>query len=403
MTQKTTSLDAYLYDLPEECIAKYPLDDRSASKLLVYKDGNIQDEQFQNAHKILPGNSLIFFNNTKVISARMVFFKDTGARIEVFLTEAYRPNDIQVSLNATSSCEWLCMVGNIKRWKDDQPLRQELLINGVKVTVSAELVDRSTGQVKFTWDNAIDFSSIVEAIGTVPLPPYLNREAEAEDKERYQTVFSSLDGAVAAPTAGLHFTEEIMEALQSKHVIDYLTLHVSAGTFKPIKAKDFRDHPMHNEKVIVTKKNVENILRSTDDIFAVGTTALRSLESLYWFGVKLLESPTATFHIHQDEPYKDRENQNVSQASAMKAVLDHMTTLNLTELKGETEIFIYPGYQFRICTGLFTNFHQPGSTLILLVAAFIGPDWEEIYAHAIRSKYRFLSYGDTSLLYLKNN
>ncbi|MEO9804373.1 MAG: S-adenosylmethionine:tRNA ribosyltransferase-isomerase [Reichenbachiella sp.] len=396
MASDSISLEKYLYQLPEERIAKHPLANRDDSKLLLYQDGQIHHKKFKNVTNLVPKDSLLFLNNTKVIAARLFFKKETGAQIEAFLTEPILPHsEFQKALKAKKMCVWKCMIGNLKKWKDENIL--SLRLNDC-TQIKAKLIDRKNNLVEFSWDTDQEFLEIVEAAGHVPLPPYLNREEEAEDKDRYQTVFSELEGAVAAPTAGLHFTEQILSELKAKGVQqDHVTLHVSAGTFRPIKDANFKDHDMHNERIIVHRKNIENILQAKGHIIPVGTTALRTLESLYWYGAKLTKDSNASFKIEKQDPYK-AQYQNISLTAAMEAILTKMEKEQINELRGETEIFIYPGYKFRVASGLFTNFHMPASTLILLVAAFVGEDWVKIYNEALENDYRFLSYGDTSLL-----
>jgi S-adenosylmethionine:tRNA ribosyltransferase-isomerase len=395
MENTNHSLEDYLYELPDYKIAKFPLQNREDSKLLFYQNGNIAHHQFKEATNLLPKDSLLFFNNTKVISARLIFHKSTGAKIEIFLIEPIAPHqDFQLALKAKKTCTWKCMVGNAKKWKGEV-LTMEL--KGGQSTLNAEFIDKENGLINFTWDSEAEFLEIIESAGHVPLPPYLNREDEVSDKDRYQTVFSKLDGAVAAPTAGLHFTDEIISTLKQQNTtIDYLTLHVSAGTFRPVKAADYTDHEMHNERIIITKQNIENILKAENHIIAVGTTALRTLESTYWYGVKLLKDKESIFHINKLDPYQEQELP--SRKEVFEAILKKMEHENVEGLKGDTEIFIFPEYDFKVCSGLFTNYHQPGSTLILLVAAFVGEDWKRIYNSALQNDYRFLSYGDTSLL-----
>lgn len=399
-----TSLDKYTYDLPENRIAKYPLAERDSSKLLKYENGKISHHQFKDIASLIPQGSLLFFNNTKVIAARLFFYKESGAKIEIFLTEPIAPsNDFQLILKAKNTCNWKCMIGNAKKWKNDD-LSMTIEVDGRHIIVKARLLDRGQGLVKFSWEGTSEFLDIIEAGGKVPLPPYLNREAEKEDKDRYQTVFSALEGAVAAPTAGLHFTDSILDTFKGQGIkSDYLTLHVSAGTFRPIKESDFTKHPMHNEKVFVNKKNIENLLAAEGHIIPVGTTAMRTLESTYWYGVKLLTNEDAGFHIDKMIAYESSPNNHPTRQESLEAILKKMNNEGLTQISGETEIFIYPGYDFKICSGLCTNFHQPGSTLILLVAAFIGEDWKKVYRTALDNEYRFLSYGDTSLLFRPSN
>ena len=396
MASDSASLEKYLYELPEHRIAKHPLANRDDSKLLLYNSGNISHQTFKEVVDLVPENALLFLNNTKVIAARLFFHKSTGAQIEVFLTEPILPHtEFQKALKAKNKCTWKCMIGNLKKWKDENVLT--LRLNG-ELDIEARLVDREQNLVEFSWNGEQEFLSIVEAAGHVPLPPYLNREEEEEDKDRYQTVFSELEGAVAAPTAGLHFTDDILASLRKKGVNqDRITLHVSAGTFRPIKDTDFKNHDMHNERIIVNRRNIENILDAQGPIIPVGTTALRTLESLYWYGVKLSQDSSSKFFVEKNDPYEVLL-QGISIEESMKAILKKMDELEVNELKGETEIFIYPGYAFKVANGLFTNFHMPASTLVLLVAAFVGEDWQRIYEEALNNDYRFLSYGDTSLL-----
>ncbi|WP_258105553.1 S-adenosylmethionine:tRNA ribosyltransferase-isomerase [Marinoscillum sp. MHG1-6] len=392
MIENNIDLAEYTYELPNEKIAKHPLANRSDSKLLHYSKGEVFHQQFRQLPDLLPSSCHLVFNDTKVIPARLIFHKDTGARIEIFLLEPLAPSNIHAEVMATSEgCNWHCMIGNAKKWKIGTELQMSLP-EGVEVTA----LRKDGEEVALNWNSQQSFSEIVEAIGNIPLPPYINREVEAEDKPRYQTVYSHHEGAVAAPTAGLHFTEKVIDQLNEKKITtDYLTLHVSAGTFQPIKSSTVEDHPMHREQVIVTRLNIEGILNN-NTIIPVGTTSMRTLESLYWFGVKLKKDPSAEFKIEKLQPYQDE--QNISKEESLNNVLDYMDRLNVDRIIGHTEIFIFPGYTFRICKGLVTNFHLPGSTLILLVAALVGANWKKIYSEALNNDYRFLSYGDSSLL-----
>ncbi|MEJ7646677.1 MAG: S-adenosylmethionine:tRNA ribosyltransferase-isomerase [Chryseolinea sp.] len=387
------NLQQYTYVLPSDRIAIHPLPERDQSKLLVYKAGEIQHDTFTSITEHLPANSLLFFNDTKVIPARILFKKESGAEIEIFLLEPISPATLLVTaMQATGTAIWKCAIGNAKRWKDGTTLMKE--ISGIKLTIS--LKDREKGLVRLTWNDET-FATLVSAMGETPLPPYLKRPAEKSDRERYQTVYSTRSGAVAAPTAGLHFTQEILRKLAEKNLeTDFLTLHVSAGTFQPVKVDNALDHVMHHEQITVSRKNVENLL-GKKFIVAVGTTSMRTLESLYWYGVKLLKNPEAFFVIEQHDAMKS-DATLPSATESLRAVLRSMKEKGVESLTGETSIFIVPGYTFRICQGLITNFHQPGSTLILLVAAFIGEDWKRVYDAALQNDYRFLSYGDSSLL-----
>jgi S-adenosylmethionine:tRNA ribosyltransferase-isomerase len=384
----------YSYNLPEERIARFPLDRRDASKLLVYKHGRIEHHTFNEMVKLLPPDAFLFFNNTKVIPARIQFKKDTGAEIEVFLLTPIKPSKVlTVAMTAKNSCSWQCTIGNLKRWKDGTTLQRTWNDS----TLTAKILDRENGIVEFGWTGEQTFAEILEEIGRVPLPPYLNRQADATDKKRYQTVYSRHEGAVAAPTAGLHFTDATFQEMKLADIgHDFLTLHVSAGTFQPVKNEDANDHTMHDEQVAISRTNLENIL-ANDFIVAVGTTSMRTLESLYWYGVKLIENPGAEFVITQTDAYEKRAALPDTK-SAIQKVLDFMKANNMGTLIGRTAIYIKPGYNFKVCKSLITNFHQPGSTLILLVAAFVGRDWKKIYDEALANEYRFLSYGDSSLL-----
>ncbi|HYF71075.1 MAG TPA: S-adenosylmethionine:tRNA ribosyltransferase-isomerase [Ohtaekwangia sp.] len=388
------SISAYTYPLPADRIARYPLQDRDQSKLLVYKNGILEHDRFFNLTTHLPPNSSLYFNNTKVIPARLYFQKETGADIEIFLLHPVTPSTLLVeTMNSTRSCTWRCTIGNLKRWKDNTTLTYR----SNDLHLRATLIDRETGMVSFQWDDKRAFAEVLSFTGETPLPPYLKRKAETSDRERYQTIYSKNDGAVAAPTAGLHFTPEVFQSLKDRSVsVDFLTLHVSAGTFQPIKTEDVSRHVMHQEQVVVTKSNVMNLLQQDKVIIPVGTTSMRTLESLYWFGAKLLENPNAVFQISQRDPYTSK--QAPPQEEALTAILHYMEQHNLETIVGETAIYIMPGYKFRICKGLITNFHQPESTLIVLVAAFIGKGWKRIYSEALEKDYRFLSYGDSSLL-----
>lgn len=398
-------LEAYDYNLPQERIARFPLEQRDHAKLLYYKEGIIQDQVFYNLSDLLPANSRLFFNNTKVIPARLFFQKPgtsqgPGATIEIFLLNPLQPSTlIGEAMTARESCSWHCMIGNQKRWKDSQVLERSLTLEGQELRLKAVLEDRAQRRVRFVWEDPIvHFVDLVEAAGQVPLPPYLNREATEEDRPRYQTVYSEKEGAVAAPTAGLHFTPEVMQQLQKRSIQQhYLTLHVSAGTFQPIKSEDIRNHPMHSEQVLVSRENVMALLRGEGPVIAVGTTSLRSLESLYWYGVMLLEDPGASFKVPKLIA-EQKKDMRFSLKESMEAVLDFMDRHQLQQLMGETEIFIFPGYRFRVIEGLVTNFHMPKSTLILLIAALMGDNWRLVYEHALQNDYRFLSYGDSSLL-----
>ncbi|MEM9897406.1 MAG: S-adenosylmethionine:tRNA ribosyltransferase-isomerase [Bacteroidota bacterium] len=379
-------LTDFQYELPDDRIAKHPLDERDQSKLLVYEKNLIKHHHFLELPKLLPKGSSLFFNNTKVIPARINFIKSTGASIEIFLLSPVEPSTLhEVALAAIATSTWECMIGNAKRWKVGTIVRH--------ASTSLEAERLSNNVVRFTWSNGLSFADIIKEAGKVPLPPYLKRESTTEDSQRYQTVYSLKEGAVAAPTAGLHFTPRVLSDIRKNGFpTDFLTLHVSAGTFRPIQEENAVNHQMHNEQIIITKQNVLNILEA-DKVIAVGTTAMRTLESLYWYGAKLLSGQNG-FIIEQDAPEK---YQKVSPRHAIEEVLKTFENAE-TPIVGETSIYIFPSYDFQICKGLITNFHQPGSTLILLIAAFVGKDWRSIYEEALEKQYRFLSYGDSSLL-----
>lgn len=383
------------YDLPQERIAIRPLEHRDTSKLLVYKDLQIHHSRFREISNWLPDNTFLFFNDTKVIPARIHFKKDTGADIEVFLLHPIKPSPVLAeTMHADHSCVWQCTIGNLKKWNDGLVLKKEF--NGI--SLSAVLVNREQAFVEFHWTPARSFAEVIDQAGETPLPPYLKRKAEEADKDRYQTIYSHYAGAVAAPTAGLHFTTNVFDDLQRKSIQhDFVTLHVSAGTFQPIKAENAIEHNMHQEQIIVSRKNILNLLKEDTCVIPVGTTSMRTLESIYWYGVNLLSNPDSAFKVTQDDPYGNRKE--ASKEDALQAVLKRMDHEQTDQLIGETSIFIRPGYNFRICNALITNFHQPASTLILLVAALIGPAWRSIYQEALKNDYRFLSYGDSSLLF----
>lgn len=394
-------LSDYEYILPEERIAKFPLEKRDHSKLLQLKEGKISHHHFFDLPELMLPGAMMIFNNTKVIPARLIFQRESGAKIEIFLLKPLEPSGLinEVMLQ-TNRVVWECMIGNLKKWKINEKLRGEILINGQPCTVFAILEDRDCKAVAFEWnDEKIPFVSIVEAAGEVPLPPYLNRKPTEMDKPRYQTVYSEKEGAVAAPTAGLHFTQDVLENLKRKGVKEeFLTLHVSAGTFAPVKENQVANHAMHSEQMVINKETVEALARHSEKIIAVGTTSMRTLESLYWFGVMLGSDANVQFSIPKLYPYQSHEELPNRQQS-FEAILNMMERRGLYEITGHTEIMIMPGYEFKVCDGLITNFHQPSSTLILLVAGFTRGKWRELYQAALDNDYRFLSYGDSSILW----
>lgn len=395
-------LKAYEYTLPDERIAKFPLEKRDQSKLLQYKSGQITHFNFFDLPNLLPAGSLLVYNDTKVIPARLIFQRATGAKIELFLLKPVEPTTVipEVMLSK-EPVTFETMVGNAKKWKDGEILSGELRVNGRAVVLYASLVDRAKKWVKFSWSDAdCSFVDLVEASGEVPLPPYLNRKPTEADKTRYQTIYSRKEGAVAAPTAGLHFTEEVFAGLDAKGIAQtQVTLHVSAGTFQPIKVDKVEEHPMHSEQILVSKETLIALRRSREHIIAVGTTSVRTLESLYWYGVKLLENKGEELTIPKLFPYEDRDTLPSTEQS-LSRIIDFMDEKGLDTILGSTEIFIFPGYEYQMVKALITNFHQPGSTLILLIATILGEDWKKVYAEALGNEYRFLSYGDSSILWL---
>ncbi|MBI5403411.1 MAG: S-adenosylmethionine:tRNA ribosyltransferase-isomerase [Ignavibacteriae bacterium] len=405
MTDKgKLKISEYKYILPDEKIAQYPLANRDDSKLLVYKDGNIEEKIFKNIVDYIPDDSLIIFNNTKVIPARLFFHKDTGAKIEIFCLEPYSGSmDYQVEFHKKEKSVWKCFIGNASKWKTGK-VKNAFVHEGREIGITAEVKEKIADEyvIEFSWTPAeITFGELIEYSGKIPLPPYIRRETEESDKNKYQTVYAKVDSSVAAPTAGLHFTETVFEKLKVKNCrTDYLTLNVGAGTFKPVKAEFAGGHKMHNELFCVSKSLIENILRYRNKkIIAVGTTTLRTLESLYWYGVKLLKREGGNFFIEQWYPY---ENENAETEESLKAVLNFMKKNNLEVIYGNTELMIVPGYRFSIADIIITNFHLPGSTLLLLIAAFIGEDWKKVYGYALNNNFRFLSYGDSSILFKKD-
>lgn len=402
MEIQSIDLKEYEYTLPEERIAKHPLEKRDHSKLLEYKNGVLHHRHFFDLPTLLDSDSLLVYNNTKVIPARLIFQRQTGARIEVFLLQPVAPSRVMSQIMASKKpVVWETMIGNVKKWKEGEELQGTVTVANRQVILTARLLNRALKQVEFSWsDEEIAFVDLVEACGETPLPPYLNRKAEEEDKSRYQTVYSEKEGAVAAPTAGLHFTEEIFSGLRKKGIQEAaLTLHVSAGTFQPIKVETVEEHPMHSEQMEIKLETIEKLLKHEGKIVAVGTTSVRTLESMYWFGVQLLENRGGIFQIEKLAPYIRRETLP-TRKEALEAIVKEMNAKSVDSLLGTTEIFLFPGYQFQFVDGLITNFHQPGSTLVLLIAALLGKNWKMVYQEALANNYRFLSYGDSSLLWV---
>lgn len=444
-------IEDYNYPLPDERIAKYPLAKRDTSKLLVYRDGQVSEDMFARVGEYLPTHSLLIYNNTRVIQARLEFYKNAvqefrssgvtseqaqgatkpstplnnevtrGARIEIFCLEPLSPHDYQLALGATDGCTWKCMIGNAKKWKSGALSLTTTLSSGQEVTLFAEKGEQTgnTFAVRFWWTSPasnlslltsnqnISFAEILDAVGELPIPPYLNRKTEESDKTTYQTVYSRIKGSVAAPTAGLHFTDEVLDGLRAKGVqTAEVTLHVGAGTFQPVKVANANDHTMHTEIIAVPRATIQTLIANLGHVVAVGTTSMRTLESLYFLGAQLydlcftLDTPHAALSVAQFEPY-EREYTLTTQ-QALQAIVDYLDSTNQDVLHAETQIMIKPGYQFHVVDQLITNFHQPKSTLLLLVSAFVGGDWHTIYDYALAHDFRFLSYGDSSILFRRN-
>ena len=396
-------IEDYTYNLPDERIAKFPLAEREASKLLIYRGGRIEESRFSEVRRLLRAGQMLVFNNMKVIHARLFFRKATGAVIEVFCLEPYLPVDYAQNFAARDSCEWSCMVGNLKKWKEGG-IACDFTYGEATYRLTAEKVRQQEGEliIRFSWTGGLSFSEVLEGCGRIPIPPYLNRESEASDEVRYQTVYSKEEGSVAAPTAGLHFTRAILNDLKEKGVhVRELTLHVGAGTFRPVKAETIGDHDMHTEHLVISRELVEQLKEKTGDIVAVGTTSVRTLESLYWMGVKRLAGQEDFFTLGQGEAYT--LPQAYSLREAMEALCGWFDTACQELLKARTTIIIVPGYRYRVIDAMFTNFHQPQSTLLLLVGAAVGEDWHKIYDYALTHDFRFLSYGDSSLLEVKKS
>lgn len=408
MDTKHIQIKDFNYNLPDERIAKFPLAKRDNSKLLLYRHGEVTEDVFHNIAQYLPKGALMVFNNTKVIQARLHFRKETGALIEVFLLEPYMPADYEQMFQTTGHCSWLCMIGNLKKWKEGS-LKRTFDVKGKEVTLVAERKEdvHKSYRVDFSWDASdVSWAELLDAVGELPIPPYLNRETQESDKTTYQTVYSKIKGSVAAPTAGLHFTPEVLADID-RHGIDReeLTLHVGAGTFKPVKSEEIQDHEMHTEYICVHRQTLEKLIRHEAKAIAVGTTSVRTLESLYYIGVKLQYNPNATedeLHVNQWEPYDDNRNgkivDGISPCQAIQNILTYLETNHLDALHTSTQIIIAPGFEYKIVKMLVTNFHQPQSTLLLLVSAFVNGDWHKIYDYALSHDFRFLSYGDSSLL-----
>lgn len=405
MDPANINIQDYSYDLPEEKIALHPLAQRDASKLLLYRNGAISVDTFANIPNLLPEHTMLVFNNTRVINARIRFLKTTGAAIEIFCLEPQGDiTEYSTVMAATERSSWKCLVGGAAKWKDEL-LEKRFTIQGETVLLQARMAARlpEAFSIEFTWLPAhYSFASIVEAAGDTPLPPYIKRSTDGEDVSRYQTIFAEHDGSVAAPTAGLHFTETIFTQLALKNISKtFVTLHVGAGTFKPVKAASMKDHEMHAEYIDVNEKTIVELKEKVGRLAAVGTTSLRTLESLYWLGVKAsLNKGETKLTIHQWDVYREPLlSTSLKPAEALEALLAWMKQNNLERIFTQTQLLIAPGYRFRMANMLITNFHQPQSTLLLLVAAAIGDDWKKMYNYALQNDFRFLSYGDGNLIY----
>lgn len=396
-------IEDYNYMLPDERIAKYPLESRDSSKLLVYRDSVPEEFSFRSIPEILPDGSLMIFNDTKVVPARLHFQRSTGAHIEIFCLEPVDPEEYVTMFAQTERCRWKCIVGNVKRWKNDTLMLynpdNDADIFGLGLR--ADLVERTgeTSVVEFTWSNPVPFSRVLEICGNVPIPPYLNRETEDVDLERYQTLYARYRGSVAAPTAGLHFTDGVLESIRNRGIdTDTVCLHVGAGTFLPVKSSLVAEHTMHREPFTVTLSLIEKLVSVSGKVIAVGTTSVRTLESLYYVGVSCIETGTPE-DVSQWAPYS--RDYPYSTEEALGAIIRYMKDNSLKEINVGTRIIIVPGFRFRIVDVLVTNFHQPQSTLLLLISAFVDGDWKNIYDFALKHDFRFLSYGDSSLLFRK--
>lgn len=407
MHPKSIAIKDFTYELPEEQIAKYPLPERDSSRLLIYKNGNIQEDIYRNIDQYLPDNSLLLFNNTKVVEARLLFQKPTGASIEVFCLEPHSQYaDITTAMSQKGQVTWMCLIGGASKWKPGQMLEKTIPTGNDTVILRARYLEKIKGSfaIELSWSPAsLSFAEVLHIAGVIPLPPYIKRSAEESDATRYQTIYAHTDGSVAAPTAGLHFTDPLFERLNAKNIIrDFVTLHVGAGTFQPVKSDTMEGHEMHSEFIDVSAALVQQLINYTDKhITVVGTTSLRTIESLYWLGVKAILDPAIApeeLVIRQWDAY-ELEAANISPKEALSALLNYMQQQQWERLITKTQLLITPGYTIRIPKALVTNFHQPQSTLLLLVAAFAGPEWKSIYDYALKHQFRFLSYGDGCLLF----
>ena len=394
-------IEDFNYNLPDERIAKYPLPCRDGSKLLVYKDGEVSHRMFKDISELLPDGSIMVFNDTKVVPARLHFQRETGAHIEIFCLEPVQPEEYVSMFAVTDRCRWRCIVGNVKRWKMDtlslyNPAGDESIR---LMDLKADLIERDgeTSIVEFSWSDGSPFSKVLEVSGSIPIPPYLNRDTEDVDLERYQTLYARFRGSVAAPTAGLHFTEEVLDSIRRRNIeTQTVCLHVGAGTFLPVKTSLVSEHNMHREPFVVTKEFIKKLIDKKGKLIAVGTTSVRTLESLYYVGVKCIENGVPS-DVCQWDPYQKEYSYSLTES--LEAIVGYLEANSLEELKVGTRIIIVPGYSFKVVDVLVTNFHQPQSTLLLLISAFVDGDWKKIYRHALENDFRFLSYGDSSVLF----
>jgi S-adenosylmethionine:tRNA ribosyltransferase-isomerase len=410
MDPRSIAINDYIYLLPEDRIAKYPLVERDAAKLLIYRNGEIAEDSYRNIGNYLPEESLLVFNNTKVIEARLLFQKPSGAVIEIFCLEPHEQYaDITTGMLQQGRVLWKCLIGGASKWKTGQVLHNSFENNHQSITLQAKYIEKQTDCfiIELSWTpKNLSFAEVLHLAGFIPLPPYIKRKSETSDKERYQTIYAALDGSVAAPTAGLHFTPAIFDKLKSDNIrTGFVTLHVGAGTFKPVKSEIMQGHEMHAEFIDVSIETIRLVLKYQNNIFSVGTTSLRTLESIYWMGSKTVQEPTINIEdlfITQWEVYDKLQQNKIPAREALQSLLLWMDKNKLSRLLSKTQILIAPGYHFRLVKGLITNFHQPQSTLLLLVAAFIGDDWRKVYDYALKNGFRFLSYGDGSLLFLRS-
>lgn len=397
MPDKVLLIEDYNYSLPIEKIALRPLEKRDSSKLLVYKEGKIEHHTFNEISELVTPNTLFVFNETKVIYARLHAKRQTGGQVEILLLEPISPSELmQQQLQAKGNCTWKCMVGNKKKWKDDEIIS---IINE-QFQLQIRWKNKENNEVEIHWEEDFTFAEILHQLGEIPIPPYIQREAEEKDKEVYQTVYSKNEGSVAAPTAGLHFTPSVFNDLEKKGIKSaFVTLHVGAGTFLPVKTENALEHEMHREFISIEKSTIIQLIENSEQIIPVGTTSMRTLESLYWLGCGLIQNTLSDFSIPQFFPYQQDKNTLPTAKEAFEKVFQHLNDKDLEFIHGYTSIMIYPGYEFKVCKGIVTNFHQPCSTLLLLISALIGKNWKKVYQEALENEYRFLSFGDSSLLF----